>query len=417
MSQNDDNSSLSEINKTLEDRKDFVFISSIFILTSSITTYFYATLIKQFLSLGLMPFELKLFELLLIPQYLKILICPILDTFFIRKFGRRKTYIILILFLLAIYCIVLSITYEGLITNLKLQTVRNLALLQLILVLILEIAAEAWIVDYVYDDNYKFAAAIKYSVTFISSTITTEIFHSSGTYFSIVSVFSIIMLIYTYQYKTENDQYQSKMRIKSLCKRLKTFYEQIFERSYQIKLFFLFSSMIGFGYAEDIIEQVILQQDFMSLNQIKFQWTIIICIILSLSVVTLILMKFKIAPIYLIVVILRNLNNFFLSICYNYFPSKLDNIISIYKLMEESSKAMHFTLLYILIYDSTKQKLSATMMIAFLLVVKLGQDGNRLLSNYLYNSFGSPADAIIGVIIQSFNLIFAVDYRDAIFYK
>ncbi|CAD8147731.1 unnamed protein product [Paramecium octaurelia] len=417
MSQNDDNSSLSEINKTLEDRKDFVFISSIFILTSSITTYFYVTLIKQFLSLGLMPYELKLFELLLIPQYLKILICPILDTFFIRKFGRRKTYIILILFLLAIYCIVLSIIYEELITNLKLEVVRNLALLQLILVLILEIAAEAWIVDYVYDDNYKFAAAIKYSVTFISSTVTTEIFHTSGTYFIIVSAFSIIMLIYTYQYKTENDQYQSKMRIKSLCKRLKTFYEQIFERSYQIKLFFLFSSMIGFGYAEDIIEQVILQQDFLSLNQVKYQWMMIICIILSLSIVTLILMKFKIAPIYLIVVILRNLNNFFLSICYNYFPSKLDNIISIYKLMEESSKAMHFTLLYILIYDSAKQKLSATMMIAFLLVLKLGQDGNRLLSNYLYNSFGSPADAIIGIIIQSFNLIFAVDYRDAIFYK
>lgn len=39
------------------------------------------------------------------------------------------------------------------------------------------------------------------------------------------------------------------------------------------------------------------------------------------------------------------------------------------------------------------------MMIAFLLILKFGQDGNRLLSNYLYNSFGSPADAIIGIII------------------
>lgn len=67
MSQNDDNSSLSVINKTLEDRKDFVFISSIFILTSSITTYFYVTLIKQFLSLGLMTFELKAFQMLLLP--------------------------------------------------------------------------------------------------------------------------------------------------------------------------------------------------------------------------------------------------------------------------------------------------------------------------------------------------------------
>ena len=38
-------------------------------------------------------------------------------------------------------------------------------------------------------------------------------------------------------------------------------------------------------------------------------------------------------------------------------------------------------------------------MIAFLLALKLGQDGNRFVSNYLYNSFGSPADAFIGVII------------------
>ncbi|CAD8051549.1 unnamed protein product [Paramecium primaurelia] len=417
MNQNDENSSLSEVNKTIEDRKDFVFISSIFILTSSITTYFYVTLIKQFLSLGLMPFDLKLFELLLLPQYLKLIICPILDTFFLRQFGRRKTYIIIILFLLTIYCIVLSIIYEELITNLKLGVVRNLALIQLILVLILEIVTEAWIVDYVYDDNYKFAAAIKYTVTLISSTVTTEILHTSRTYFIVISIYSIIMLIYTYKYKIENDQYQSKMRFKSLCKRLKTFYEQIFDKSYQFKLFFLFSSMIGFGYAENIIEEVILQQNFLNLNQIKFQWMIIICIILSLSVITLILMKFKIAPIYIIVVVLRNLNNFFISICYNYFPSNIDNIISIYKLIEESSKAMHFTLLYILIYDSTKQKLSATMMIAFLLILKLGQDGNRLLSNYLYNSFGSPADAIIGIIIQTFNLLFALDYREAIFYK
>ncbi|CAD8065410.1 unnamed protein product [Paramecium sonneborni] len=417
MSQNDDNSSLSEINKTLEDRKDFVFISCIFILTSSITTYFYVTLIKEFLSLGLMPFELKAFGILLLPQYLKIILCPLLDTFFIRKFGRRKTYIILTLFLLAVYCIVLSIIYQQLISNLKLEVVRNLALIQLFLVLILEIATEAWIVDYVYDDNYKFAAAIKYTVIFISSTVTTQIFYSCETFFILVSIFSIIMLIYTFQFKSENDLYQSKMKINSLCKRLKTFYKFFFDKSCQFKFFFLFSSMIGFGYAEDIIEQTILQQEFLSLNQFKFQWTTIAFIVLSLCAMTLLLMKFKTVPIYLIVVILRNLNNFTFSICQNYFPSQIDNIISIYKLLEESSKAMHFTLLYILIYESTKQKLSATMMIAFLLALKLGQDGNRFLSYYFYNSFGSPADAIIGVFIQSFNLIFAVDYRDAIFYK
>ncbi|CAD8071713.1 unnamed protein product [Paramecium sonneborni] len=417
MSQNDDNSSLSVINKTLEDRKDFVFISSIFILTSSITTYFYVTLIKQFLSLGLMTFELKAFQMLLLPQYLKIIICPFLDTFFIKKFGRRKTYIILILFLLGIYCIVLSIVYQQMISNLKLELVRNLALIQIFFVLILETAAEAWIVDYIYDDNFKFAAAIKYTVIFISSTATTEIFHSCQTYFIIVSIFSIIILIYTYQFKAESDLYQSNMKIKSLCKRLKKLYQLIFEKSCQFKFFFIFSSMIGFGYAEDIIEQTILQQNFLSLNQFKFQWITIIFIVLSLSLMTMIQMKFKILPIYLVVVILRNINNFAISICYNYFTSKINNFIPIYKLIQEISKAMHFTLLYILIYDSTKQKLSATMMIGFFLALKLGQDGNRFLSNYLYNSFGSPADAIIGVFIQSFNLIFAVDYHDAIFYK
>lgn len=83
--------------------------------------------------------------------------------------------------------------------------VRNLALIQLILVLILEIVTEAWIVDYVYDDNYKFAAAIKYTVTLISSTVTTQILHTSRTYFIVISIYSIIMLIYTYKYKIEND--------------------------------------------------------------------------------------------------------------------------------------------------------------------------------------------------------------------
>lgn len=85
------------------------------------------------------------------------------------------------------------------------EIVRNLALFQIILVLILDIVTEAWIIDYVYDDNYKFAAAIKYTVIYISSTITNQIFHTAGIYFITISIFSIIMLIYTYKYKIEND--------------------------------------------------------------------------------------------------------------------------------------------------------------------------------------------------------------------
>lgn len=98
--------------------------------------------------------------------------CPFIDTFYIRKLGRRKTFIVLILGILTFYSLILSFIYPKFILNEDVKIVRDLALFELVLVLLLEICAESWIIDYVYDDNYKFAAGIKYIASYIGAIFT-----------------------------------------------------------------------------------------------------------------------------------------------------------------------------------------------------------------------------------------------------
>lgn len=45
-----------------------------------------------------------------------------------------------------------------------------------------------------------------------------------------MSLYSIILVIYTYYNKIESDRYNSSMKLKSLCKRIGKFYTDLFEK-------------------------------------------------------------------------------------------------------------------------------------------------------------------------------------------
>jgi hypothetical protein len=123
--------------------------------------YFQASIKDDLYKVGVDDQQLGPLEIAILPFSLKLLWAPLVDTYYINRLGRRKTYLLIGLGLVAIFTIGVSFIMNELISHARVAYLGLIGFGMSLILSFSDISADAWVVNYVQPSNTPYAGMVK----------------------------------------------------------------------------------------------------------------------------------------------------------------------------------------------------------------------------------------------------------------
>jgi len=128
--------------------------------------------------------DLGLLSLISLPYSLKFFFAPILDAFYFKKFGQRKSYIVPIQYIYALICFLLSFYLQLYINEFNIKGLFVFGLTCIILIAVQDVAVDGWVLTILTEDYISYGPATQTIGLMLGSLISYNLFIPlNSTYF------------------------------------------------------------------------------------------------------------------------------------------------------------------------------------------------------------------------------------------
>jgi PAT family acetyl-CoA transporter-like MFS transporter 1 len=141
-----------------EDMVGFTILVALYSIQGVPQGFFGRTIHILFIEKGAHNADLAGLALALMPYSFKFLLAPFMDTYYLKKLGKRKTYIIPMQYLFALICFVLAFNLKEEITELKVSPVLLLGFISNTIMAIQDIAVDGWAITILSQENVAYGA-------------------------------------------------------------------------------------------------------------------------------------------------------------------------------------------------------------------------------------------------------------------
>jgi len=141
-----------------EDQIGFAILMILYTIQGIAQGYFGRTINVLFIEKGAHSSDLGTLSFALMPYSFKFLIAPFMDTYYNKKMGKRKTYIIPMQYLFSIICFILSFSLSDEIKERKTKSVLFFGVLTNIIMAVQDVAVDGWALSIMSRENLAYGA-------------------------------------------------------------------------------------------------------------------------------------------------------------------------------------------------------------------------------------------------------------------
>jgi len=136
-----------------------LILSLLYMMQGILLGFFEMSISQLLIQNGAKFVDLGFLSMISYPYAVKFLVAPILDSFYLKRFGRRKSYVVPLQYFYAILCFVLAWKLEDYIENLQISQIFYWGLMSMVIIVIQDVAVDGWVTKLLTKDYYSYGSA------------------------------------------------------------------------------------------------------------------------------------------------------------------------------------------------------------------------------------------------------------------